>query len=132
MINVRAHGIIEVNGEEYSFIVRDGNWDGTVLEDWNTGAEFKLSPRTVWALQPKQGLIDDALHKGAGKILVEAWDAMLKNTEIAKIPGNYTYDIFHQPQGSIRTYYQTEAARYDFVIVPQEEAEATRKMLLAS
>jgi hypothetical protein len=128
-INVRAHGIIEIGDQEYRFIVEDGNWNGTVLHDWDGDMEFEPLPRTEWVLQPSDDLVGRAIMANNGPFLIFKWDAMLKRPEIAEIPGKYAYDRMMQPGGKIEKHYRDAAAKHHFVIVSKEEADETRRRL---
>ena len=128
-INVRAHGIVTVEGVEYRFILRDGNNDGTVLEDWDSDAVFEHHKPAVYALQPEARLIDEAIMSGKGPFLLMKWDAMLRHADIASIPGNYAYDRRVQPGGFIEGHYRKAAAKHHFVIVDEETANETRRLL---
>lgn len=131
-INVRASGIIEVDGKEHWFIVEDGNWNGTVLHAWDHAGEqkFEYHRPTQWALQPQRHLIDQAIQNGKGPFLVIKWDAMLKNRkELAEIPGKYAYDRHFQPGGKVEAYWKDAAAKHLFDLVTKEEADETRKRL---
>lgn len=128
-INVRAHGCITLEGEEYTFIIRDGNWDGTVLVAWNEDREFEPHPRIQWTLQPTAALLDEAFVSGRRQFLLWKWDAMILRPEIAKIPGSYAYDKMVQPGLVTEKYWRAEAAKHHFDIVSVEEATETRKRL---
>lgn len=129
-INCRAHGIIEIEGEEYTFQMQDGNWNGTELLAWNEDREFEHHVPAQWALQPTRDLIGKAHEEGRGSFLLLKWDAMLSNRpSIAEIPGKYSYDRRVQPGGKVETYWKAKAAEHHFDIVLQEEADATRKLL---
>src|SRR3546814_13865351 len=78
-INVRAHGIVTVGDDEFTFIVEDGNRNGTRLEDWNGNKPFEVLERTVWALQPKDDLVSQAIIPGTGPFLILKWDAILRD-----------------------------------------------------
>ena len=69
-INCRAHGIITIEGEEYTFQMEDGNRNGTVLLAWNDGREFEQHQPTRWALQPQRHLIDQAIMANNGPFLL--------------------------------------------------------------
>lgn len=129
-INVRAHGIVTVEGVEYRFIMRDGNNDGTVLEDWDGDTVFEHHKPTVYALQPEARLIDQAIMSGKGPFLLMKWDAMLSNhRDIADIPRKYAYDRYVQPGFVSERHYREAAAKHHFVIVDEETAQETRKRL---
>lgn len=129
-INCRAHGIIEIEGEEYTFQMQDGNWNGTELLAWNEDKPFELHVPTQWALQPTRNLIGEALAEGKGPFLLLKWDAILKNRpEVAEIPGNYSYDRRVQPGGLVEKHWREKAAKHHFEIVTQEEADETRALL---
>jgi hypothetical protein len=131
-INVRANGILDFEGREFCFIVRDGNWDGTVLEAWEeTGVqEFEYHKPTQYALQPKRHLISDAIAAGKGPFLLWKWETMLNNKkELAEIPGKYAYDRHFQPGGFVERHWKDAAAKHHFEIVTQEDADETKKRL---
>lgn len=131
-INVTAHGIVMVEGVEHRFIVDDGNWNGTVLRDWDGDMVFEHHRPTVYALQPEARLIDQAIMSGKGPFLLMKWDAMLRHADIASIPGKYAYDRMMQPGGLIEDHYRKAAAKHHFVIVDEETAQETRKTLSAA
>lgn len=133
-INVRAQGIVTVNGREFWFIVESGNWNGTVLEGWEyAGTQtFEPRPRTQWALAPRPDLVTDAIVSGRGPFLVAKWDAFLTRKEIAEIPGKYTYDRMMQPGSKIEQHYRGTAAKHGFVLVAQERADEIRARLMAA
>lgn len=128
--NYRALGTVTVEGEEYTFIAESGDRNGFQIVDWDDGAEFKPLERTQYALQPVKELINSAIDSGKGPFLVLKWDAMLKRSEIAEIPGKYAYDQYVQPGSLTRDYWRKKAAEYRFEIVDQETADATRKRLM--
>lgn len=128
-INVTAHGIVVVEGVEHRFIVDDGNWNGTVLRDWDGDEVFEYHKPTVYALQPEARLIDEAIMSGKGPFLLMKWDAMLRHADIASIPGNYAYDRRFQPGGFIEGHYRKAAAKHRLVIVDEETANETRRLL---
>jgi hypothetical protein len=129
-INCRAHGIIEIEGEEYTFQMEDGNWNGTVLLAWNEDKEFKHHAPTVWALQPQRHLIDKAVMSNGGPFLLMKWDAILKNNaELAAIPGKYSYDRYVQPGSKTEGYWKAKAAAHLFDLVTDDIAKETRRQL---
>lgn len=128
-INVRAHGIVSFQGQEYRFIVEDGNWNGTVLEDWEGDKEFKPVPRTEWALQPRRDLISHAILLNRGPFLIQKWDAFLSHPEVAEIPSKYAYDRMMAPGVVIETYWRERAAKFQMELVSQETAAETRRRL---
>lgn len=130
VINVRVGGIIEIEGREFSFQLEDGNWNGTVLLEWESGKPFEYSQPARWALQPVRRLVDEAVMAGKGPFLIIKWDAMLKNRpELAELPGKYAYDRFFQPGGLIEKHYRDIAAAHHFEIVSEETAAETRARL---
>lgn len=134
-INVRASGILDWEGREYSFIVRDGNWDGTVLEAWEEAGvqKFEYHQPTVYALQPRRDLIGDAIVSGKGPLLLAKWDAILKfRSDVAAIPNKYAYDRHFQPGGFVEKHWKDRAAEHHFEIVTKEEADETRKRLVGA
>lgn len=133
-INVRAEGILTFGNREFAFIVRDGNWDGTVLEGWEEAGTqtFEPLPRTVWALAPLPSLVSNAIATGKGPFLVMKWDHFITRPEIARITGNYTYDRMVQPGIKVEQHWKAEAAKHQFVITYQENADEIRARLLAA
>ncbi len=133
-INVRAEGILNFGGREFAFIVRDGNWDGTVLEGWEEAGTqtFEPTPRTEWALAPMPSLVSDAIAKGQGPFLVEKWDIFIQRPAIARITGSYAYDRMVQPGLKVEQYWKAEAEKHQFVITDKENADEIRARLLAA
>lgn len=130
-INVRAEGSVTVEGNEYSFIVRDGNWNGTELEGWETSGTqvFTPSPRTQWALAPLSDLVMSAIAENRGSFLIAKWDAFLSRPKVAEIPGKYAYDRMVQPGLVIEQHYKEAAEKLGFVLTDQENADAIRSRL---
>lgn len=129
-INVRVHGIIEIDGEEHSFQLQDGDWGGTELLSWDDGREFEHHVPTRWALQPQRHLINEAMMSGKGSFLLLKWDAILKNRpKVAEIPGKYSYDRYVQPGAFVEKHWRDAAAKHLFDIVTQETADETRRLL---
>lgn len=132
-INCRAHGIIEIEGVEYTFQMEDGNWNGTVLLAWESDKPFERHQPTRWALQPKRNLIDKAILANNGPFLILKWDALLKNRpELAAIPGKYSYDRYFQPGSKTESYWRDAAAKHQFELVTEETANETRHRLQVS
>ncbi len=129
-INARAHGIIRIGDDEFTFSFRDGNHDGSVLEDWEGDAPWEPTPRTEWALQPLRHLVYQAIDSGRGPFLVQKWDIIAKRPEVADIVRNYAYDRMMQPGGKIEQHYKAAAAKHQFEIVDREQADETRARLL--
>lgn len=129
-INVTAHGIVMVEGVEHRFIVDDGNWNGTVLRDWDGDTVFEHHKPTVYALQPERRLIDQAIMSGKGPFLLMKWGAVLRNLpDLAAIPGKYAYDRHFQPGIKGEDHWRKAAAKHHFVIVDEETAQETRAAL---
>lgn len=133
-INVRAEGVLTFQGREFAFIVRDGNWDGTVLEGWEEAGKqtFEPSTRTEWTLAPEPSLVSDAIANGTGVFLVKKWDHFITRPEIARIVGSYAYDRMMQPGLKVEQYWKAEAAKHQFVITDKEDADEIRASLLTA
>lgn len=132
-INCRAHGIITIEGEEYTFQMEDGNRNGTVLLAWESDQPFERHEPTRWALQPTRDLIDKAIMSDSGPFLLLKWDAILKNLpNVAAIPGKYSYDRYVQPGGLVEGHWRKAAAKHHFEIVTEETAQETRARLKGS
>lgn len=128
-INVRANGILTWKGQEFRFIVEDGNWNGTTLEDWEGDTEFKPLPRTEWTLQPLPTLITDAILSGKGPFLIQKWDIFLSRSDVAEIPRKYSYDRTFAPGIVTETYWREQAAKHKMELVSKETADETRRRL---
>lgn len=129
-INVRVEGILQWNDEEYSFHVEDGNWNGTVIREWEgVGEAFERHKPTVYALQPNLGLVSKAVESNRGAFLIAKWDAFLTRADVKEIPNKYMYDKHFAPGGKTETYWKEAAAKHGFVIVTEDEASRTRAML---
>lgn len=129
-INCRAHGIITIEGAEFTFQMDDGNRNGTVLREWESDKPFEHHVPVSWALQPSRALIDEAVMASKGPFLIWKWDAMLANRKaIAEIPGKYAYDKHFAPGGKTESFWRDQAAKHHFEIVSQETADETRAML---
>jgi hypothetical protein len=131
-INCRASGIIEIQGNEFTFQMEDGNWNGTVLLAWESDRPFEQHVPIRWALQPSRELVGRALEEGRGPFLILKWDAILKNRpDVAAIPDKYSYDRYVQPGGKVESHWKQAAAKHHFEIVTEDEAKRTRKRLAA-
>lgn len=133
-INVRAEGVLTFEGREFAFIVRDGNWDGTVLEGWEESGtqDFEPLPRTQWALAPRGDLVSTAIANGNPGFLLSKWDAILSQPEIADIPRKYSYDSYVQPGLAVSQHWKAAAAKRGLVLTSQEDADEIRSRLLAA
>jgi hypothetical protein len=129
-INARAHGIITLGDKEFTFSFRDGNHDGSVLEDWEGDDVWEATPRTEWTLQPLPHLVSKAITAGRGPFLIKKWDIIVAREEVREIVRNYAYDRMMQPGGKIENHYKQKAAKHYFEIVSKEEADATRARLM--
>lgn len=128
-INHHASGTIAIEGREFSFQMEDGDRNGTVLLAWNDDRPFERHEPTRWALAPERQLVEKALEAGRGGLLLAKWDAMLKQPELAALPGKYAYDSHFAPGVVTESHWRGEAARRGFAIVDEEEAAATRTRL---
>lgn len=128
-INVRAHGVIDIDGIEHTFTIEDGNLNGTMLLDWDGDEPFERHTPTVWALQPNDRLINEHLAKGQGKFLLLKWDAIIANRKLGDLPQKYAYDRHFQPGLRTENHYREAAAKHGFVLVPKEVADETRAKL---
>lgn len=131
-INVRASGTVLLDGKEYSFIVSDGDRNGTDLESWEESGtqDFKPFERTQWALAPNQAEISKAIASKKGAFLIAKWDALLSQSEVSRIPSNYAYDRMMQPGIVVERHYKETAAKRGFVLTDQEDADSVRRRLL--
>lgn len=129
-INRRVHGIIKLGDNEFTFSFRDGNNDGSVLEDWEGDEVWEPTPRTEWALQPLRHLVYQALSANNGPFLVKKWDIMIARTDVSDIVRKYMYDRMMQPGLKIEQHYKAAAAKHYLEIVTREEADATRARLM--
>lgn len=128
-LNVRAHGIVETGGVEYTFIAESGNNAGFVLDDWNGGRDFEPASRAVYALQPQAHVIASHIAEGRGPFLIQKWDHFLTRPAIRDIVASYTYDRHFAPGGQTETYWRARASAHLFDIVSAEEAAVTRQHL---
>lgn len=124
-------GAFWVGGKEYSFEAESGDWNGWV---WRSVSEDDAIPeikihQTVWALQPNEKLVSEAILKGQGKFLVAKWDAFLTRKEYAELPGKYGYDRHFAPGLKTEHYWKEKAGEVGFILVDKETADETRSRL---
>lgn len=100
-----------------------------MLLSWNDDRPFERHEPTRWTLQPEGELVARAIEAGRGALLLAKWDAMLKQPELAALPGKYAYDSHFAPGLVTERHWRGEAAKRHFVIVDEETAAATRKLL---
>lgn len=130
-INVRAHGVVTIDGNEYRFIVESGDRNGFVLEDWEGDKVFEHHKPTQYALAPNNSIIGKHLEAGRGQFLIAKWDAFLQRPEFADLARKYAYDKHFAPGGKTESYWHDKAAQVGFVITDQETADEIRKRLAA-
>lgn len=136
-INVRVEGTLTLQaypGRTFDFQLRDGNWDGTVLEAWEEAGNqvFEVTPPTRWTLQPTHAEIAKAIANGQGRFLVQKWDALLTQERVSQIAAKYAYDSYAQPGIIVQSHYEALAAKVHMVLATEEEAAHTRAQLLKS
>lgn len=130
-INHTGHGIIMWKGVEYTFTLESGNWNGTVLHEWDgVGEAYEEPVPVIYTLQPIPELVTQAIVSGKGPFLVFKWDAMVKNLNLNETLRKYLYDRHFAPGIKTSEHYRPIFAKHKVEVVEQEEADATRARLM--
>ena len=133
MCNVVAKGSITIGGREFWFHAESGNNNGFVLRGWEeAGQEYEPVRRTIWMLAPPMLLVYTRIQEGRGQALLDLWDGMIKQPDLADLAQKYAYDRYMQPGLVVESYWKGKAAKRGFEIVCEEEAKERRELLAKS
>lgn len=105
-INYSFSGSIKLEDGDYGFIIQDGNFNGTVVEEWgkadDVGMYIPPEPSEPMSFVP----IDPNLPKGLQKVYLK-WR---KEPWFKEKEGGYNYDRHFAPGGKTEEYYKKWAA----------------------
>ena len=122
-VNYTLNGEVELDGKSYRFTIRDGNWDGTVVEEWGTEETVGLytpPPPPMFDMVP----VDDSLESRRPHMW-QVYLAWKKEPWFKEIIKSYAYDSHFAPGLKTEQYWRGKAAQKGLKIV-QVESEVTR------
>jgi hypothetical protein len=113
-INSRGWLSVFLNNIEYVAVVRDGNIDGSIIEQFGPNAEYKTSPKYSYSFQ-----LDPAWLRGLTKTGQRLAKMKYKNlsTEIQKVCNDYIYDRYFSPTEKIRNHYHEYMNKFHLILV---------------
>lgn len=125
MLNHTHSGYAIHDGQQFDFIVENGDRNGTVVKKWGDDAGIYQPPEPIrWTLVPVDAVYaSDEKAKRAWKIL-NIWR---KDKWFKDLVGHYAYDSHFAPGQKTRLYYREKAARRGLQFTDMESAIATAK-----
>lgn len=77
--NRRYQGEIKIGPRWWEFSVESGNWNGTVIEDWDRCRGWRVLPRnTLWIFMPVPAMVVNYVVSGKDRFLRNAWQNFLR------------------------------------------------------
>jgi len=136
-LNIEITGTIEINGQEHSFHIKDGNNNGTEILSWNGDAAIHREPRDLLTLIPDGNAVTAAIRYNRAEAFLEGWeeDKAGKGEHgdaLARLPSAQAYDSFFAPGTGSARYHQDKAAAYEYQIGVESDAFPIRKKLIGS
>lgn len=119
-INCTATGILEHDGQEFKFVIEDGDWNGTVIREWGdpeTVADYEHPKPPVYDMVPTNPNLKEERPAMWGVYLI--WKTQEWFQEILK---DYAYDRHFAPGSKTEQYYREKAAQKGLRIVRSEES----------
>jgi hypothetical protein len=104
-INHTMTGFVEVGGEEYEFIVHNGDWAGTVVEAFS--ADEAIHPYEPPTPDPMTLIPRDRFSATAWKVR----DAIIERADIVEKIRGYNYDRHFAPGHKTESYYRAWAEK---------------------
>lgn len=120
--NHTISGEIEVKGVQYGFIVDNGDWAGTVVQEWGLADDvgtFDPPEPTIYTLIPKNPLLRFD-SPGLWSVYL-AWRGQSWFEEIVR---GYNYDRHFAPGGKTESYWSAKADQRGLKLAPTENYEA--------
>lgn len=109
-LNQVLSGVIDVDGEEYGFIVESGNWNGTVVKAWG-------DPDDVGTYRPPERESPRFIPDDENRTVQEDFFFLQKTRKSEWFKGqeeSYHYDRHVQPGAEIENYYRAWARNMHF------------------
>ena len=134
-LNIEITGTIEIDGQEHSFHIKDGNNNGTEVLSWNEDAAIHREPRDPLTLIPDGNAVSAAVRYERAEDFLETWEKDKAGTgeygeALSKLPSAQAYDSFFAPGTGAAKSYQDKAAEYEYQIGYESDAFHVRKTLI--
>lgn len=130
IVNSRASGFVEIDGREFAFQMENGDRNGTVLLSWgDEEVPFHRHQPTRLAVQPDAESIGNAIELKRAAFLIAKWDALASRADVQEILRAYGYDRHFAPGIVTETHWHARAAKLGFLIVDEDTAAETRRLL---
>jgi len=134
-LNIEITGTIEIDGQEHSFHIKDGNNNGTEILSCNEDAAIHREPRDPLTLIPDGNAVTAAVRYERAEDFLETWEKDKAGTgehgeALAKLPSAQAYDSFFAPGTGAARYHQDKAAQYEYQIGYESDAFQVRKTLI--
>jgi hypothetical protein len=107
--NHTLSGRVDFRGEEYHFIIESGDWNGTVVKEFETIDEvgvFEHPKPTIYTMVPANPFLEQE-NPSMWKVYL-TWKEEPWFTEMVR---KYSYDIHFQPGGYVSDYWGKQAAK---------------------
>lgn len=114
VINSRGWLSIFLDDIEYVAVVRDGNMDGSIIEQFGPNAEYKTSPKYSYSFQLDPAWLHNLSERGQ-KIAKMKYKNLLPG--IQKKCDEYIYDGYFSPTEKIRNHYREYMDKFHLVLV---------------
>jgi hypothetical protein len=122
VINCRFYGFIEIDDKEVWFKAEDGNWNGSVILDFDEDKD--KTPAKKWVTFREfvvdESKIKDEEHRQVAEAVLNGW----KKKNIHKIndmESSMNYDFFFEPTLKTRQHYQEYASKHGMRIGTTEK-----------
>lgn len=130
--NATISGVVEIEGREHDFIIDDGDDNGTVIREWNTGRTYEPEPRESLVVAPR---FVSAGGAAEARTMLEEWRAVIDGTsevgkEIGEAARKYAYDSFFAPGTGAAKTHDDKARAHGYEVVEESVAVDRRKALL--
>ena len=105
-INHVLSGTIEVDGHVYGFIIENGNWNGTVVLEWDADPE---NVGIYTPPEPGEQLTFVPINPTTMAIFI--YSHWVNEEWFKEMERNYLYDRHFQPGGFVEEHYREKAAK---------------------
>jgi hypothetical protein len=127
VVNHTLSGRILYEGEEFSFIIDNGDWNGTQVIEWGSADEvgvYEPPSKTTFTFVPQKALLRGDEHDFSMFSVYAAWT---KEAWFNDMVHSLNYDLHFQPGSKIKTYYAAKAAVRSMVIDTEDRKVALLK-----
>lgn len=119
--NHTYEGVFDYEGVEFSFIVDDGDWGGTVVREFTTEESrgYEMAPPTQYVLVPEKADL-----RSANPAMYSAYLHWTKTSWFDDLQRSYNYDRHFQPGVKIEQHYRDKARQRGLKFVPSDDSAA--------